>query len=111
MGKLKYACAHFRDVGTGRLRPTHYDAVPFCDLNRNHIFKEYQFDVTENLKDDIAFLPTNNGMKTMDIETGVDFPKSNDIPIPVNCATYDSKTLSVFGGSDDLVKLWAPSIR
>lgn len=103
--------ALFRDVCTGILRPNFYTPVPFCDLNKNHIFKEYQFALTENLKEDIAFLPASNGMRIMDIETGINFPKSTDISIPINCATYDSKNHCVYGGSDDLVKLWAPDIK
>ncbi|VVC34426.1 WD40/YVTN repeat-like-containing domain,WD40-repeat-containing domain,WD40 repeat [Cinara cedri] len=99
------------DVGTGFLRPNYYMPIPFCDLNRNHIFKEYQFAVTETLKDDMAFLPSKNGMRIMDIETGVNLPKSNDVSIPINCATYDSKNHCVYGGSEDLVKLWAPAIK
>lgn len=79
-----------------------------CDLNKNHIFKDYQFAVTENLKEDIVFLPSKRGMRIFDIESGEHLPFSNDIPLPMNCATYDSKQFCVYGGSNDLIKLWTP---
>lgn len=99
---------NFREVSTGHMRPNHYESVALCDLNRNHILKDYQFAVTENLKEDIVFLPSNKGMRMFDIESGEHLHNSNDTPIPINCATYDSHNLCVYGGSNDLVKLWSP---
>ncbi|XP_022180525.1 DNA excision repair protein ERCC-8-like [Myzus persicae] len=96
------------EVSTGHLRPNHYESVPLCDLNKNHIFKDYQFAVTEHLKEDIVFLPSKRGMRIFDIESGEHLPFSNDIPLPMNCATYDSKRFCVYGGSNDLIKLWTP---
>jgi len=70
--------------------------------------KEYQFAITDNLKQDIAFLPTNSGLKIFDINNGEHFPGTNDVYLPMNCATYDPKNHYVYGASNDLVKLWKP---
>lgn len=69
-------------------------------------FKDYQFAVTEYLKEDVAFFPTSRGMTMLDIESGELLPYSNDIKIPITCATYDSKRYCVYGATNDIVKLW-----
>ncbi|XP_025198046.1 DNA excision repair protein ERCC-8-like [Melanaphis sacchari] len=96
------------EVSTGLLRPNHYEPVLLCDLNKNHIFKDYQFAVTEHLKEDIVFFPSKKGMRIFDIESGEHLPFSNDISIPMNCATYDTKRFCVYGGSNDVIKVWTP---
>lgn len=58
------------------------------------------------MKQDVVFLPSNKGMRIFDINTGEHLPNSNDIPLPLNCATYDKNKFCVYGASNDLVKLW-----
>lgn len=99
---------YFREVSTSHLRPNHYDPVVFSLLNKNHIFKEYQFAVTEDLKQDVAFLPSKNGMRIFNIDTGEHFKHPDNIPVPINCATYDPQNYCVYGSSNDLVKVWSP---
>lgn len=91
------------------MRPNHYDPVNFCAVNKNNIFKEYQFDVTRNLKQDVAFLPSNDGMRMLNIDTGKHFRHPFDTPIPTNCATYDPQNYCVYGSYMDSVKVWSPN--
>lgn len=77
-------------------------------LNTTHIYKPYQFDVTETLKEDIAFLPSARGMRIFDIESGEHLPSSNDVGLSINCANYDPKNLCLYGSTDELIKLWKP---
>lgn len=102
---------NFREVNTGQLYGNYYEVVSLCDLNKKHILKSYQFAVTENLKQDILFLPTKKGLRMFDINTGEHLPNSNDMCLPLNCATYDAHKFRVYGGSNDLVKLWTPEQR
>lgn len=89
--------------------PNYYGYLEFCDLHSEfNDIKEYQFAVTDNLKEDIAFLPTNAGLKIFDITTGEHLPGSNDVFLPINAATYDSKNNFVYGASNDLIKIWKP---
>lgn len=74
--------------------------------NKND-FKDYQFDVTVNLKEDIVFLPSTKGMRMFDIESGEHLPNSSDVCVPMNCATYDPKRMRVYSGHYDVVKLWS----
>lgn len=80
-------------------------------LNINHVYKDYQFDVTENLKEDIVFLPSSRGMRMFDIESGEHLPSSNDVGLSLNCANYDPKNLCLYGSSDELIKFWKPQKR
>lgn len=41
-----------------------------------------------------------------DIDTGEHLPNSNDIPLSLNCASYSSKTLSVYSASNNVIKAW-----
>lgn len=96
------------DVNTGQLRPNHYAPVLLSQLNSHFKYKPYQFDVTENLKEDIAFLPSARGMRIFDIESGEHLPSSNDIGISLNCASYDPKNMCLYGSSDEVIKFWKP---
>lgn len=107
MGYYISYCLNFREVNSGKKLPTYYESVTLCPLNKNHIFKSYQFAVTEHLKEDIAFMPSNKGMRIFDIDSGEHLPYSNHRSVPVNCATYDPQKFCVYAGSSDLVKLWS----
>jgi len=85
--------------------------VKLSHLNTTHRYKHYQFDVTENLKEDIAFLPSIRGMRIFDIESGEHLPYSNDSGLSLNCANYDPKNLCLYGASDELIKSWKPQKR
>lgn len=97
----------FRETNSGCLRPNYYENIQLNDYNKSHICKNYQFAVTDNLKEDIAFLPSNIGLKILDIENCKLLSNSNDTSFPVHCATYDSKNIRVYGSTNDVVKLWS----
>ncbi|XP_027850805.1 DNA excision repair protein ERCC-8-like isoform X2 [Aphis gossypii] len=96
------------DVNTGKLRPNHYASVSLSDLNTSHLHKHYQFDVTDNLKEDIAFFPSTRGMRIFDIESGEHLPSSNDVGLSLSCANYDPKNLCLYGSSNESIKSWKP---
>lgn len=98
----------FREMNTGKILPNYYDRLLLSDINKNNPLKDYQFAVTEHLKQDFAFFPSEKGMRIFDIDSGKHFPSMEDVFLPVNCATYDSHKICVYGGVDDVVKSWAP---
>lgn len=73
-----------------------------------NFLKEFQFGITENLKQDIAFMPSSLGLKIFDINSGEHLPGTHDVSLSINCATYDPKNHYVYGSTDDLIKLWKP---
>ncbi|XP_050530924.1 DNA excision repair protein ERCC-8-like [Daktulosphaira vitifoliae] len=96
------------EVSSGQIRYGYYDKVIFCELNQNTFYKEYQFATTENLKEDIAFMPSNHGLIIFDINSGLQLPNSKDIHRNVICTSYDSQKICVYGSLDDVVRSWAP---
>lgn len=102
---------NFREANSGQQYGNYYDFVSLNNHLSSHILRSYQFAITENLKQDIIFLPCNKGLSIFDISTGEHLPSSNNTHIPLRCATYDSRRIRVFGGSNDLVKLWTPEQR
>lgn len=77
-----------------------------CNQNKNK-YKEYQFAVTDNLKEDIVFLPTVRGLRMFDIESSEHLPNSSDVVLPMHCATYDARRIRIYSAHYDLVKLWS----
>lgn len=77
-----------------------------CDQNK-HKFKDYQFAVTDNLEEDIVFLPTVKGLRMFDIESGEHLPNSSDVVLPMHCANYDARRIRIYSAHYDLVKLWS----
>lgn len=102
---------YFREMNTGTLLPNDYERISLTDFNKQNAYKDYQFAVTEHLKHDIAFFPTNKGLKMFDIDSGEVLPNSEDIHIPINCATYDARKVCVYGGHRDFVRLWDSTIK
>ncbi|XP_050438854.1 DNA excision repair protein ERCC-8-like [Adelges cooleyi] len=95
------------DVGSGRIQQKNYDRVPMCNLNRNTFYKEFQFSTTKNLKQDIAFMPSEWGLYTFDINTGNKI-HAIDNHCSIICTTYDPRTLRVYGSTDNFIMSWAP---
>lgn len=93
------------------MHPNYYECVQLDDFNKTHICKNYQFAVTDQLKEDIAFLPSKVGMRMIDIVNAKNLPNSNDTSFPVHCATYDSMNSYVYGSTNNLVKLWSPQFQ
>lgn len=89
------------------MRLNHYEPLPLYDIIKSNLHKEYQFDVTTNLKEDIAFLPTSKGLKILDIESGKHLPNSSSTNVPTQCATYDAKRSSVYSSDYNVVTLWS----
>lgn len=110
VGWINILFIYFRGVNTGRRHPNYYEPVALCDSNKNYL-KSYQFAITENLKQDIVFLPSKKGLRIFDIDTGEHLPNSNDIPLPLNCANYNSKNVCVYSASCNIIKAWTTDLK
>lgn len=95
----------FRDFIKGRRYSNYYEPIIFSSTRTNYL-KSYQFAITENLKQDVAFLPTHKGLRILDIDTGENLPNSNDIPLSLNCATYNNKNLCVYSTGCNIINVW-----
>jgi len=106
--KCIYLFINFRDVKTGRKHPNYYIPMQFSPVcNESNRYKEYQFAITEDLKEDIAFFPSKAGLQMLDITNGKYLQGSHDTYLPITCATYDPRKYYVYAGCSDLMKLWS----
>ncbi|XP_050439435.1 DNA excision repair protein ERCC-8-like [Adelges cooleyi] len=96
------------EVSSGRIRLGYYDQVQFCNFNQHTFYKEYQFSTTDNLKDDIAFMPSAEGLCTFDLNTGKQLSYSKALRRSIICTSYDPQTLRVYGSMNNIIRSWAP---
>lgn len=79
--------------------------MEFNELSKDSMIP-YQFGITEDIKQDIVFMPSTNGLRIFDINTGKHLPNSNDKLYSLNCAHYSSKNLCVYSTSRGFIKTW-----